>query len=242
MASAMGYSMLESAARDGGVRPYPLLRRHNYAQLQLAATLTITVTLTCVFSLLIGLLMFMGVEEDSAAMMRKYGSHKCPKGPNMLDHPINNFSPCCTHYSTTCCNLHGERCRAGYDFAKPSFPRTDKCEELLALLSCARCSSFAGHYDNSDPTVPLTVRPNLTVCNSFCDEVWMACAVSFQPTSDDGLPRFGAREFCTEQLGLRVPELEDSACFSGGSLGALPTVWLSSVVPIVLALWQVCHK
>ncbi|KAL3926336.1 MAG: hypothetical protein SGPRY_003339 [Prymnesium sp.] len=134
----MGYSMLESAARDGGVRPYPLLRRHNYAQLQLAATLTITVTLTCVFSLLIGLLMFMGVEEDSAAMMRKYGSHKCPKGSNM----------------------------AGYDFAKPSFPRTDKCEELLALLSCARCSSFAGHYDNSDPTVPVTT----TVCRDLVPE------------------------------------------------------------------------
>ena len=140
MASMMGSSMLENSALNRGARPYPLLRRHNYAQRQLLATVTITVTLTLALSLLIGGLTFIGLDEDAAAQRAKYGPPKCPAGRGMYDEPVNNFSPCCTHYSATCCPLHDGGCRRAYDFGAPSFPRTERCEALLSLLSCARCS------------------------------------------------------------------------------------------------------
>ena len=93
----LGSSMLESGAMGRGERPYPLLRRHNYAQRQLLATLIITGTLTLALSLLIGALMFIGLDEDTVAQRAKYGPPKCPLGRGMFDEPVNNFSPCCTH-------------------------------------------------------------------------------------------------------------------------------------------------
>mmetsp|Transcript_6855 Transcript_6855/g.16111 ORF Transcript_6855/g.16111 Transcript_6855/m.16111 type:complete len:170 (-) Transcript_6855:261-770(-) len=162
----------------------------------------------------------------------------------MYDEPVNNFSPCCTHYAATCCDLHGDRCKRAYDFAAPSFPRTERCEELLALLSCARCSSYAGHYDGSGHSTPLTARPNLTLCESFCSELWGACGRTFAPPAGAALDELHessrAREFCVDQLGLRLPPPGDphAPCFAGGRMASMPTLWLSAGVPLVLAAWH----
>lgn len=246
MASLMSYSILENGARDGGVRPYPLLRRHDYAQRQLRATLVITVSLTITLSMLIGVLMFTGFDEDATTMLSKYGPQKCPLGINMLEQPINNFSPCCTHYAATCCNLYGEKCKEAFDFAAPQFPRPELCDDLLELLSCARCSAYAGYYDDSSAQLPFSAKPNITLCESFCDELWNACGLAYTSRTHgagDELQRFSARHFCEDRLGLRVADsTEGVPCFSGATLGSKTTVWLSLIAPALLTIFQAWHS
>ncbi|KAL1522356.1 hypothetical protein AB1Y20_017348 [Prymnesium parvum] len=235
-----------SLSTDQGVRPYPLRRRHHSAERCAKATVAISVTLTLVLSLSIGLLTFVGLDDDDSVMRTKYGAPMCPKGENMLDAPVKNYSPCCTHYSSTCCNFFGEHCASGYDFAAPSFPRTETCEQLLELLSCARCSSYAGHYDRSPPDLPLDARPSLTVCEIFCQRLWHACGPTFMPPMyapgyGNSSEEVGAREFCVNVLGLRLAEPEEHApCFAGGRMGSEPSIWISVAFPLALAIWHAC--
>ena len=110
-----------------------------------------------------------------------------------------------------------------------------QCEHLLSLLSCARCSPYAGHYVNS-PTL-LIHKPNMTVCESFCHEIWEACAAH---TVEHGMPHgrtgggglasagdgIGGGEnaahvrFCTQQLGVAVGGRLPRGIHSAGNTAA----------------------
>jgi len=73
----------------------------------------------------------------------------------------------------------------------------DACAEKRNLLACARCSPFAGHFE-------LAAGRNLTVCPTFCKELWRACRDGANDVS-------GWHAFCTG-LGVTVAH-EDANCF-----------------------------
>ena len=109
---------------------------------------------------------------------------------------------------------------------------------MLTLLSCARCSSYAGHFADGHHQLTLAMRPNLTLCTGFCEELWNECGRAFAPlgrVDHDGVYVMGAREFCEGQLGLRLAPGDDAPCFAGARIGSMPAVWLSLGVPLVLA-------
>jgi len=144
---------------------------------------------------------------------------------------------------------------------------SDRCSSLLSLLSCARCSPFAGHFVGR-PSL-LTQKPNITVCESFCFKLYDACVSPLGPTSGEV-----QLAFCTQRLGLRVggrePELapvppltlvhsgtarnqqrgvingDDASndikggatCFAAARTAAVPLRWLSWGVPCLISfMW-----
>lgn len=109
----------------------------------------------------------------------------------------------------------------------------------------------AGHFLSSSRALALTARPNLTLCESFCEELWLACGRTITPSRalaerselSPALLRnggaVGAHEFCVGMLGLRVVVPDDHApCFAGGRMASTPTRWLSVATPLALAVWH----
>ena len=235
--------------------------------------------------------------SEPQALSRTYGEQTCAPGHSMYRQPINNYASCCSHYGTTCCDLHGDSCkhkfefvdRAGFGVSRPVTNSSSdshsgrsgaadlseaigvgdtgrstsvqpirepsaKCEEMLSLLSCARCSPFAGHYVNSPKW--LEHKPNMTVCESFCRELWTACLGShakkhgaspsgaLQPTAGVHSPHW---LYCTQQLGVHVggavlssqgygAGVSTATCFNAGSAAAVPARWLSLGGPALASL------
>ena len=264
------------AAGNEDERRYPHLRssRHKRSLLFVVAASSLAIAASVVVA---GIVAF---KTPEAA--RTYGEQHCAPGHSMYRLPIINYASCCSHYTTTCCNLHSSSCEnkfefltgaaisvaAGADSTHPAratggssmasaadgtsghgalggvatshrpvvrAPRhSAHCELVLSLLSCARCSPFAGHYVNS--ATLLMHKPNITVCESFCKEAYEACA---PPESERDHVRF-----CSEQLGVHVglstrssgDDHHDATCFSAGHVAAQPVRWLSLGATILVSL------
>lgn len=201
--------------------PYPRLRRWRAQRRASMITLMLTSMLAVAVSVSIGALCFIGLNEDPQAMRAKYGRPRCAQGRSNYAEAVNNFSPCCTHYSATCCDLHGESCAHSYAFLplRSSKDRrlSETCEAALNMLSCARCSPYAGHFCGDTAFSRLSQRPNLTVCVDFCGLLWDHCGVAGADPTSALPPNSDAHAFCTAGLGLRVAAHPKEPCFSAGS-------------------------
>ena len=212
----MDFSYLISGEHVAEPEPrYPHLRRRDHHQMSVL-TIAIAASFALAAAMVVSAVAFSFAALDATSELgRLYGEPKCPHGKSYYAAPVNNYAPCCSHYAQTCCDLHGGACSFGYNFSEALATdataatawahhiRNPRCSTLLSLLSCARCSPFAGHYMGH--STYLHHRPNLTVCDGFCKELWEACTGGFAHSSvrgaDHSVPHLA---FCTQQLGLQV--------------------------------------
>jgi hypothetical protein len=165
---------------------------------------------------MVGAMCFMSLEGGDVPTQPS-DAPRCPHNGRASSQLLaNNFSPCCTHYSVTCCDLSRRTCSQAFSFSgllsRNGSALPERCAALLSLLSCARCSPYAGYFTDESPR-PISMRPNLTVCPEFCDEAWTVCGGVQGPST--GGPA-SAREFCTQGLGLRLASHADEPCFYSG--------------------------
>lgn len=127
-------------------------------------------------------------------------------------------------------NHHNDDEGEGGKAHRASAMLSPRCLSLLSLLACGRCSPFAGHFISRD--TPLSHRPNMTICYSFCDSLWRACAAPGDHTlsgvaapQGDGVMSDNsstARQFC-ERIGLRVQMPSSDATEHGAKRALLGT-------------------
>lgn len=104
---------------------------------------------------------------------------------------------------------------------------TDTCAEKRNLLACALCSPFAGHFQSS-----VGRNSTLTVCASFCRELWGACRLD----SDGGEGGDEPLAFCAG-LGVDVALANDAHCFAAAPRSlAGPRAWQAGLV-LLAAAW-----
>mmetsp|Transcript_7909 Transcript_7909/g.17404 ORF Transcript_7909/g.17404 Transcript_7909/m.17404 type:complete len:232 (-) Transcript_7909:1509-2204(-) len=230
--STFSFLLLEGGTRDA----YPRLRRSRASRRISTITLGVTAAISTGVSLFVGTVCFMrGDTFGQHSLQDRYGDTQCAAGPDMYRSQVVNYSPCCMHLSSTCCDLHsGRSCPSEYEHAMICGRnrsctssahhklRPAACMEMLRVLSCARCSPYAGHYVRTgDDGVSRTV-----VCRSYCDQLWQACMPPAATASEAMHSSAGPAELCT-RLGLIVAGAEgnagerkgnesapDSACFS----------------------------
>jgi hypothetical protein len=103
---------------------------------------------------------------------------------------------------------------------------TDACAEKRNLLACARCSPFAGHFQSSAGR-----NSTLTVCASFCRELWGACRLESDAGADSDAPI----AFCAG-LGVDVALANEPHCFAAAPRSvAGPRGWQAGMVLLVAA-------
>eukprot|EP00298_Acanthocystis_sp_HF-20_P003506 c13856_g1_i3.p1 GENE.c13856_g1_i3~~c13856_g1_i3.p1 ORF type:complete len:373 (+),score=130.76 c13856_g1_i3:23-1141(+) len=137
---------------------------------------------------------------------------QCPAGSDFFAKPEYNDLGCCswTAKSGTCCRQSA--CQN-----KASFTTTNStCSDKLGLLSCSVCHTTSGDYATS--------IKNITICSSFCDQLYEACAPLYS---------YSAKEYCTERLSMIVvPDNAGIPCFS-----AAPSIELSVFAFALLLLF-----
>ena len=213
MASATTFSFLVPQGED----EYPSLRglSSRSSQRMSLVTLACTASFSLVVSVFVGTVCFVRnpVARDSE---ERYGLKRCAEGSDMFSEPVVNYSPCCTQYASSCCELH-DGCIRQHQYpgwhcpddrgavACGMLPRkpSPTCMELMNLISCARCSPFGGNF------VKGGAHFNVTVCVTLCRQLWGACGMATE--------RGSALDFCAS-LGLHVALTDSSSpsepCFS----------------------------
>jgi uncharacterized membrane protein len=109
---------------------------------------------------------------------KKEGS--CPVQPDFFfEVPEENDVDCCIwQQNATCC--HRSVCipdhKPGASTIPGSSAEQDKCNDLLGLLNCAPCRYDSGTFLSFPPSSESPWNQgNLTVCRSFCDELFNSC-------------------------------------------------------------------
>ena len=252
-----------AATEDDDGRNYPHVRSARQKNMYSLLTVATTSSIALVATAAVAGIGAINYAERHEEMSQTYGKQLCAPGRSMHRLPVNNYASCCSHYGTTCCDLRSDSCESKFHFstALPTSGRSGhadaalpKCELMLSLLSCARCSPYAGHYVHSENW--LVHKPNLTVCENFCRELWDACVAPMHPELHAGVPdapeaTAGADSphwrFCTERLGVHVggavrskpgdgDGVSEATCFNAARPGKPQARWLSLGGPALASL------
>ena len=101
---------LGAANEDEQRYPHLTSSRHKRSLLTVVAASSLAIAASVVVA---GIVAFNSAEPEAA---RTYGEQHCAPGHSMYRLPIINYASCCSHYTTTCCNLHSSSCEQKFDF------------------------------------------------------------------------------------------------------------------------------
>eukprot|EP00301_Raphidiophrys_heterophryoidea_P019370 c4318_g1_i1.p1 GENE.c4318_g1_i1~~c4318_g1_i1.p1 ORF type:complete len:362 (-),score=80.53 c4318_g1_i1:316-1401(-) len=93
----------------------------------------------------------------------------CPGGTHYFETPKHNDVGCCEWTATkgTCCQQ--SVCSNLPEYPYPN-SHSNTCNSLVGLLKCATCHPDSGKFAQS--------MSNITICDSFCTQIFDACCVS----------------------------------------------------------------
>eukprot|EP00301_Raphidiophrys_heterophryoidea_P013044 c20382_g1_i1.p1 GENE.c20382_g1_i1~~c20382_g1_i1.p1 ORF type:complete len:407 (+),score=82.01 c20382_g1_i1:65-1222(+) len=148
---------------------------------------------------------------------------ECAAGSDFFSQPEYNDLGCCrwTAKHGTCCQQSAcENKQTWWDTSTNVNATTSgKCDDLFGLLSCSACHTDAGHYATS--------FSNITICESFCNQLHDNCCVDCTRT---------ATAYCTQELQLIVvPDSFAPYCFNA-SPTSCPAIALFVAVLVSIAL------
>jgi len=142
----------------------------------------------------------------------------CPTGNTFFVFPQYNDVGCCewATASGTCCQQ--SICDNFVDYAY-SNSQSSTCSNLVGLLQCATCHPNSGQFATS-----LT---NITICDSFCTQMYDACNSKTQHNS--------SVQFCRDTFHVEVTDSASGMCFNS-ALAVSPALTLFvTTIAFVLA-------
>eukprot|EP00824_Muranothrix_gubernata_P014457 TRINITY_DN30033_c0_g1_i1.p1 TRINITY_DN30033_c0_g1~~TRINITY_DN30033_c0_g1_i1.p1 ORF type:complete len:493 (+),score=56.00 TRINITY_DN30033_c0_g1_i1:52-1479(+) len=138
---------------------------------------------------------------------------------------------CCSWYESSTCCLPSA-CGRREDYGALLENKGQWCRDGLDMLNCAICSPLAGRF-----VLPSSEK-NITVCTSFCSDVYSDCTGAYSVRMKQRVSEIGsARDFCEQALGLTV-DIHD--CFDAAAVANPVGMWLvmgTVLLVFLLPVW-----
>jgi len=148
----------------------------------------------------------------------------CPNASIFYKTPEKSDLSCCTWHNSGSCLNSGQKINGNFlcdSRVKPNFNvgiqyQSQKCNNILGLMSCAMFRNDSGNFITWDPIKQMITK--YKICRSFCDELFQTCSTTKEGLS---LLTWGERyanstDFCNKQFPFTIDE-SNKACFNSGS-------------------------